>query len=55
MVNDEIRQLILDRATATAIKAAALKNGMHTMLFDGAAKVAAGLTTIEEVLRVTFD
>ena len=54
-VNDEIRQLILERATAAAIKAAALKNGMHTMLFDGAAKVAAGLTTIEEVLRVTFD
>lgn len=54
-VNDEIRQLILDRATAVRIRTAALKNGMHTMLIDGAAKVAAGVTTIEEVLRVTFD
>lgn len=54
-VNDEIRQLILDRATAIQIKAAALKNGMQTMLVDGAVKVAAGLTTLEEVLRVTFD
>ena len=54
-VNDEIRQLILERATAIRIKAVALKNGMHTMLVDGAMKVASGVTTIEEVLRVTFD
>ncbi len=54
-VNDEIRQLVLERATAVRIKAAALKNGMHTMLVDGAMKIAAGQTTIEEVLRVTFD
>lgn len=54
-INDEMRQLILERATAIKIKAAALKNGMHTMLVDGAKKVAAGVTTIEEVLRVTFD
>lgn len=54
-VNDEIRQLILERSTAAKIKAAAIKNGMHTMLLDGAAKVAAGITNIEEVLRVTFD
>jgi len=54
-INDEIRQLILERSTASKIKAAAIKNGMHTMLLDGAAKVAAGITTIEEVLRVTFD
>ena len=54
-INDEIRQLILDRSTAKKIKDAAIRNGMHTMLFDGAAKVVAGVTTVEEVLRVTFD
>lgn len=54
-VNDEIRQLVLERSTAIKIKELALKQGMHTMLVDGAIKVASGLTTIEEVLRVTFD
>lgn len=54
-VNDEIRQLILDRATAIKIKENAIKNGMHTMLVDGVAKVVAGITTFEEIIRVTFD
>lgn len=54
-VNDEIRQLILERSTASKIKAAAIKSGMRTMLLDGAMKVAAGVTTIEEVVRVTSD
>jgi type II secretory ATPase GspE/PulE/Tfp pilus assembly ATPase PilB-like protein len=54
-VNDEIRQLILDRSTASKIKIAAIKNGMQTMLLDGLAKVNQGLTTLEEVLRVTYE
>lgn len=54
-VTDEIRQLILERAPASKIKNLALKNGMTTMLMNGIAKVAAGLTTIEEVMRVTYD
>lgn len=54
-VNDEIRQLILDRAPASKIKSAAMKTGMRTMLMDGLQKVAAGLTSLEEVMRVTFD
>lgn len=54
-INDEIRQLILNKATTGEIKSAAVKNGMKTMLLDGTDKVAMGITTIEEVLRVTYE
>lgn len=54
-INEEIRQLILDKASASKIKVAAIKSGMHTMLADGINKVAKGITTFEEVLRVTRD
>ena len=53
VVDDTISRLILNRAEAQEIEAAAVSSGMHTMLKDGAAKVAAGLTTVEEILRVT--
>lgn len=51
-VNDEIRELIMNRSSAVAIKTAALKNGMTTMTQDGFLKAMEGLTTIEEVLRI---
>lgn len=54
-VNEEIRQLILERSTASKIKTAALRAGMKTMLWDGLSKVASGITTIEEILRVTYE
>ncbi len=54
-INDEIRQLVLDRSTTGKIKAAAIKSGMKTMLVDGLIKVSAGITTIQEVLRVTYE
>ncbi|PIR99733.1 hypothetical protein COT86_02360 [Candidatus Collierbacteria bacterium CG10_big_fil_rev_8_21_14_0_10_43_36] len=54
-VNEEIRQLILDRSSANKIKSAAIKSGMRTMLVDGINKIAQGITTFEEVLRVTRD
>ena len=54
-VNEEIREMILGRATAVAIKAAAIRSGMKTMLVDGVSKVAAGITSADEILRVTFD
>ncbi len=52
-INDTIRQLVVDRASATAIKQAALKNGLITLRGDGIAKVKAGQTTLGEILRVT--
>jgi len=52
-VSKDIRQLIIDRADADTIAKAAMKEGMKTILMDGFAKIAAGVTTVEEVLRVT--
>jgi general secretion pathway protein E len=53
LVDEGIRQLILHRAEAAAIRQAAIKHGMQTMAEDGWSKVAQGLTTTQEVLRVT--
>ena len=52
-VGERVRSLIQSRATAADIKTVAVESGMHTMRDDGAGKVLAGLTTIEEVERVT--
>ncbi|HYY06669.1 MAG TPA: type II secretion system ATPase GspE [Candidatus Limnocylindria bacterium] len=52
-VTDAIRQLILKRSSADIIRDAAIRQGMRTLREDGLAKAAAGITTIEEVLRVT--
>ncbi len=53
VVDDEIRTLIMKNADAVAIRRAAADAGMLTLREDGATKVLAGETTIEEVLRVT--
>ena len=53
VMSEEINELILSRADANAIKKRAIENGMVTLRQDGADKVLKGLTTIEEVLRVT--
>ncbi|MEW6380840.1 MAG: type II secretion system ATPase GspE [bacterium] len=52
-IDDEIRRAIMNRAEAGAIKKIGLKRGMTSLRQDGARKVAAGITTIEEVLRVS--
>jgi type II secretory ATPase GspE/PulE/Tfp pilus assembly ATPase PilB-like protein len=52
-VNDDIRQLVVDRASASVIKQTALKGGLVTLRGDGIAKVRTGQTTVDEVLRVT--
>jgi len=54
-LDDTIRELIMQRANANMIKAAAIKAGMRTLLQSGSQKVLEGLTTAEEVLRVTQD
>jgi type IV pilus assembly protein PilB len=51
-VNDEVRDLISTRGAETAIRKAAKRNGMRTLLEDGISKAAQGLTTLEDVLRV---
>ncbi len=52
MVNKSIRQLIRDGADANDIRQTGLDNGMRQLRISGALKVAEGLTTIDEVLRV---
>ena len=51
--DEEIRQLILNSASTDQIRAAARKAGMRTLAEDGWRLVAAGVTTVEEVLSVT--
>jgi len=53
MIDDEVRELIVQRASAGRIRAAAQRNGLHLLREDGWNKVKAGLTTPEEVARVT--
>lgn len=52
-ITDAIRQLVLGSADASAIRRLALDEGMQPMREDGFRKVLAGITTLEEVLRVT--
>jgi general secretion pathway protein E len=53
LVDDQIRRLIMAKADAGALRDAAVAAGMRTLRLDGMAKVLQGLTTAEEVLRVT--
>ncbi len=53
LMNEEIRELVLHRSSADQIKKKALELGMHTLRMDGWEKVKKGLTTIDEVIRVT--
>jgi type II secretory ATPase GspE/PulE/Tfp pilus assembly ATPase PilB-like protein len=52
-VNDRIRELILERASADVLKKEAVRSGMKTLYQDGVHKVAGGLTTADEVLMTT--
>ncbi|HEV2297897.1 MAG TPA: type IV-A pilus assembly ATPase PilB [Candidatus Acidoferrales bacterium] len=50
-INDELRELILVGASAIELKKKALETGMITLRRSGLIKIAAGLTTMEEVIR----
>ncbi len=52
-VTKDIRELIAGKSDSEAINQKAIDEGMNSMLDDGLEKVIKGLTTIEEVLRVT--
>jgi type IV pilus assembly protein PilB len=53
VVSDAIRELIVQKADASDITKKAIVEGMTTMIDDGLNKVQRGITTIDEVLRVT--
>jgi len=52
-IDDEMRELIFSGAPITALKAAALKKGMLPLKEDGLKKAAEGITSLEEIIRVT--
>lgn len=52
-INDDVRDLIVDKSSAREIKEKAVSLGMRTLYHDGIEKVKKGITTLEEVLRVT--
>jgi general secretion pathway protein E len=52
-LGDEIRQLIMKNADAAAITNVARRNGMRNLREDGWLKVLSGVTTADEVMRVT--
>jgi type II secretory ATPase GspE/PulE/Tfp pilus assembly ATPase PilB-like protein len=54
-VSDAIRQLIVGKPTASAIRRAALAEGVRGLRDDGCMKIREGLTTMAEVLRVVVD
>jgi general secretion pathway protein E len=53
LVDDEMRQLIMKNTDASTIKSLAMGNGMTTLRQDGADKILKGITSVEEVVRVT--
>ena len=53
IVTEALRPLIIERASSSAIKQAAVARGMKTLRDDGWEKVRQGITTVEEVARVT--
>lgn len=53
VMNEEIRDLIIHRSSSDQIKKKALELGMHTLRMDGWERVKKGITTLDEVIRVT--
>ena len=51
-VTEEMKRLILDRATVAEVKELAVKQGMHTLKDEGIYKVMHGRTSLEELMRV---
>jgi type IV pilus assembly protein PilB len=52
VVSEEIERLAVEKASATVIETVAKEQGMKTLRDDGLAKVLAGVTSLEEILRV---
>jgi type IV pilus assembly protein PilB len=53
-VKDELKELILEGASSAELKRAAIRLGMKSLRMSGLTKAAEGVTTIDEVLRVSF-
>jgi type IV pilus assembly protein PilB len=54
-MKEEVKELILARASTSETKKEAMRLGMKTLRQSGIMKIREGVTTIEEVLRATVD
>jgi type IV pilus assembly protein PilB len=54
VLNAELRDMVLSGASALEIKRGAIQHGMRTLRMSGLEKLKEGITTVEEVVRVTF-
>lgn len=52
LVDDDIRRLIVEKASSDKVRKVAVEKGMHTLMDDGMDKIKNSVTTPEEVLRV---
>jgi len=52
--NDELKEMVLQGASTAELKAAAARGGMATLRMSGIQKISSGVTTPEEVMRVTM-
>ncbi len=52
-ISNTLKEVITDKCDLEVLRKQAIKEGMHSLRLSGANKVGAGLTTLEEVLRVT--
>ena len=53
VIDEDLRKMIMKNADANQLRDLARRHGMRTLLEDGAEKIKAGITTLNEVLRVT--
>lgn len=53
ILDEKIREMITEKASSDEIRKYAVSHGMRAMYLDGLEKVKAGITTLDEVLRVT--
>jgi type IV pilus assembly protein PilB len=53
-LKDELKEMILEGASADELKKTALRLGMKTLRMSGLAKIKSGITTVEEVAKATF-
>ena len=53
-ISEKLRRMILEGASTDELRAEAIKEGMSTLRMSGLKKIKEGITTIEEVMNVTF-
>ncbi len=53
-LKDELKEMILEGASSDELKKTAIRLGMRTLRVSGLAKIKSGVTTVEEIVRVTF-